>query len=371
MSEPCKIHAADPHAAFVAHEWELRQAMDRVLRSGHYIMGPEVEAFEREWAAWLGGAESVAVANGTEALELCLRALGVGPSDTVATVSNTVSATAAAIQQTGASIAWVDVDDSSMTMSPESLAKVLSEAERPIKVVLPVHLYGRPADMIAINVLAAQHGAKVVEDCAQAHGAMLAGRMMGLWGDIAAFSFYPTKNLGALGDGGAVVTRDARLAERLRRLRQYGWRQRYVSEEPGRNSRLDEVQAAVLRVKLNHLDAENACRRKLAKRYLDLLCDQPLQLPPADGADTISAWHQFAVRLPNRAAVQERLAQAGIHCGVLYPVPLHRQPAYAQKVSLPQCERACANVLCLPVYPTLTTADIDRVASELIRCLHT
>jgi len=370
MSEPRNIYAADPHAAFAAHESELRQAIDRVLRSGHYILGPEVEAFEREWASWLGVSDAVAVANGTEALELALRVLGVGPGDTVATVANTVSATAAAIQQTGASIAWVDVDDDTMTMSPESLAKVLSEATQPIKVVMPVHLYGRPADMPAIITLAARHGAKVIEDCAQAHGAVLAGRKVGCWGDVAAFSFYPTKNLGALGDGGAVVTHDGELTARLRRLRQYGWRQRYVSEEPGRNSRLDELQAAVLRVKLRHLDAENTRRGKLAEHYLTMLRGQPLQLPLADGGGVVSAWHQFAVRLPDRAVVQERLAQVGIHCGVLYPVPLHKQPAYVQDVSLPRCERACADVLCLPVHPALTTADVDRVASELIRCLH-
>lgn len=371
MSESKRILSADPRAGFMAHEAEIRAAIDRVLKSGHYILGPEGESFETEWAQWLGDGEAIAVANGTEALELALRALDVGPGDLVATVTNTVSATAAAIQQVGATMVLVEIDGATMTMDPEALDDVLASAARPIKVVLPVHLYGRPADMIRINALAAKYGAKVLEDCAQAHGAALADRKAGLWGDVAAFSFYPTKNLGALGDGGAVVTRDNDLANKLRRLRQYGWTQRYVSDEPGRNSRLDELQAAVLRTKLRYLELENAKRRELARRYLALLQGQPLQLPVPDDAIVTSAWHQFAVRLPNRAVVQTRLAEAGIHCGVLYPVPLHHQPAYRQDVSLPISESACADMLCLPVHPELTTADIDRVAAQLIRCLRT
>lgn len=367
MSDP--ILSANPGAEFAAHETEIRAAIDRVLRSGHYILGPEVKAFEQEWAQWLGAEHVVAVANGTEAIELALRALGVTAGDTVLTVANTVSATVAAIQQVGAHVGFVEIDAATMTMAPRALEARLAKANPRPKAVIPVHLYGRMADMESIGAIAAEHGVRVVEDCAQAHGAMLHNRKAGTWGEAAAFSFYPTKNLGALGDGGAVVMRDADLADRVRRLRQYGWRTRYVSDEPGRNSRLDEIQAAVLRAKLTWLESDNARRAQWAARYLVLLQGQALVLPPSDSGQTRAAWHQFAVRLKDRDIVQARLAERGVHCGVLYPVPLHRQPAYAQAVSLPITEAACAEVLCLPVHPLLQVSDIDRVAAELIRCL--
>ena len=206
-----------------------------------------------------------------------------------------------------------------------------------------------------------------MEDSAQSHGAAIAGRKAGAWGDAAAYSFYPTKNLGALGDGGAVFTRDKDIAERVRLLRQYGWRQRYISDIPGRNSRLDELQAAILRAKLRHLDAENTLRRTLAARYLKQLANSPLRLPRvAAGAEVV--WHQFAVRTPRREALQAHLASRDIHCGVLYPVPIYQQPAYADAaVRLPETEQACGEVLCLPVHPALTTGDIDRVSDEILR----
>ena len=367
MSEPTKILSADPHANFIAHESEIRAAVDRVLASGHYVLGPEVTAFENEWSDYLGGGITIGVANGTEALELTLRALGVGAGDRVATVANTVSATAAAIQQIGAQPVFVEIDDETMTMSAPALAAKMAQGSDQIKVVVPVHLYGRPADMPAIVELANKHGVKVLEDCAQAHGAVCAGRKAGTWGDAAAFSFYPTKNLGAIGDGGAVFTRDPDLAERLQALRQYGWRQRYVSATPGRNSRLDEIQAAILRVKLKYLDAENARRSSLAQRYLEQLKDSGLHLPLADDGIMTSAWHQFTVRTPKRSDLQAKLAAQGIHCGVLYPIPLHQQPAYASEVQLPLSEKACDEVICLPVHPGLTAADIDRVVAEILR----
>uniref|UniRef100_UPI00404992A5 DegT/DnrJ/EryC1/StrS family aminotransferase n=1 Tax=Cephaloticoccus sp. TaxID=1985742 RepID=UPI00404992A5 len=367
MSEPTKILSADPHANFIAHESEIRAAVDRVLASGHYVLGPEVTAFENEWSDYLGGGITIGVANGTEALELTLRALGVGAGDRVATVANTVSATAAAIQQIGAQPVFVEIDDETMTMSAPALAAKMARGSDQIKVVVPVHLYGRPADMPAIVELANKHGVKVLEDCAQAHGAVCAGRKAGTWGDAAAFSFYPTKNLGAIGDGGAVFTRDPDLAERLQALRQYGWRQRYVSATPGRNSRLDEIQAAILRVKLKYLDSENARRARHARRYLNLLQNGNLRLPLGDDHKTTSVWHQFTVRTPKRVELQINLAEAGIHCGVLYPVPLHHQPAFAAPETLPLSERACDEVLCLPVHPSLVTADIDRVAAQILR----
>ncbi len=357
---------ADPRAGYLAHAEEIRAAIDRVLAGGRYILGPEVEAFEREWAAYHGGGEAVGVANGTEALELALRAVGVGAGDVVVTVANTVSATAAAIQQIGARPRFVEIDPATMLMAPAALAAALDAGPGRVAAIVPVHLYGQPADLPVIMDLARRHGAKVVEDCAQSHGATVAGRLAGTWGDAAAYSFYPTKNLGALGDGGAVVTRDPAVAARVRALRQYGWRERYVSEQPGRNSRLDELQAAVLRVKLAYLDAENAVRRAHAGRYLAQLASAPLRLP-AVAAGTEPVWHQFTVRTPAREALRTHLAAQDIHCGVLYPVPLHRQPAFAATTPLPETDRACAEVLCLPVHPGVTEADVDRVCTAILR----
>jgi dTDP-4-amino-4,6-dideoxygalactose transaminase len=356
---------ADPKADFLAHAAEIRAAIDRVLAGGHYILGPEVDAFEREFADYLGGGQAVGVANGTEAIELALRAVGVQRGDAVATVANTVSATVSAIEQIGARPVFVEIDADTMVMAPGALEDAMRRTR--LKAVVPVHLYGHPAAMPAIMGLARKHGAKVVEDCAQAHGATVAGRKAGAWGDAAAFSFYPTKNLGALGDGGAVFTRDAAVADAVRLLRQYGWRERYVSEIPGRNSRLDELQAAILRVKLRHLDAGNAVRRTLANRYLERLAGSSLRLPAA-AAEVEPVWHQFTIRTPNRDALRARLAECGIACGVLYPVPLYRQPAYADtSVHLAETERACADVLCLPVHPGVALADVDRVCEEILR----
>lgn len=371
MSE-LTLLTADPGASFRAHADEIRAAIERVLGSGQYILGPEVAAFEAEFALYQGGGETIAVANGTEAIELALRAVGVAPGDRVATVANTVSATAAAIQQIGAEPMWVEIDPATMLMSPTALEAVLSRNGPAIKAVVPVHLYGQVAEMPAILAAARRHGARVVEDCAQAHGAVRADRRAGTWGDAAAFSFYPTKNLGALGDGGAVFTASRDVAERVRLLRQYGWKERYVSAVPGRNSRLDEIQAAILRVKLRHLDAENAARQVLAGRYTAKLggdadvLRRGLRLPAAANGE-VPAWHQYAVRLPAREALREYLAAREIRAAVLYPMPLHRQPAYAQPgVALPETERACAEVLCLPLHPALTLADVDRVCGEIL-----
>ena len=365
MSRP--ILTADPKAGYLLHAEEIRTAIDRVLAGGHYILGPEVEAFEREFADFHGGGHTLGVANGTEALELALRAVGAGPGDLVATVGNTAAATGAAIQQIGARAGFAEIDAGTMVMSPAALDAVLASFAGKVKAVVPVHLYGHPAAMPTIVEIAGRHGAKVVEDCAQAHGAAVAGRKTGTWGDAAAYSFYPTKNLGALGDGGAVFTRNPDVAEQVRLLRQYGWRTRYVSDVAGRNSRLDELQAAILRVKLRHLDAENAVRRTLAARYLKNLSVTSLRLPAtAAGAEPV--WHQFAVRSPRRDALQAHLASHDIHCGVLYPMVIYRQPAYADRtVQLAETERACSEVLCLPAHAALTTGDVDSVSEEILR----
>jgi dTDP-4-amino-4,6-dideoxygalactose transaminase len=252
-------------------------------------------------------------------------------------------------------------------MDPGALEQRLAGSRDPrFKAVVPVHLYGHPADLPRIMEIARRHDLAVIEDCAQAHGASIQGRRVGTWGDAAAFSFYPTKNLGAIGDGGAVTTNEARLAEQVRLLRQYGWRQRYVSESPGKNSRLDELQAAILRVKLAQLDAGNQQRQALAGQYLRRLAGTSLILPEtAPGCEPV--WHQFVVRTAARDSLRMQLEGAGVQTAVLYPVPIHRQPAYRDDhLHLPATEQACRELLCLPMHPGLSLADIDTVCREIL-----
>lgn len=356
---------ADPKSNYLAHAQEIRAAIERVLASGHYILGPEVQAFEQEFARYCQAEYCVSVANGTEAIEIALRTLDVKAGDHVATVANTVTATISAIQQVGAIPVLVEINPDTMVMDPSSLEQALGRHGRLIKAVVPVHLYGHPAPMPDIMRIAATHGVVVVEDCAQAHGAAIGGRRVGAWADLAAFSFYPTKNLGALGDGGAITTRSSALAERLRLVRQYGWKTRYVSEIPGRNSRLDELQAAILRVKLRHLEDENATRRALAARYLDSLKGTSLRLPVV-GKDAVPVYHQFTVRSPQRDALKDYLQAKEIGCGILYPTPIHFQPAYLDRtLTLAHTERACAEVLCLPCHPGLKASEVDQVSAMI------
>jgi aminotransferase EvaB len=361
-----KILPADPKAGYLAAQAEIDAVVQRVLHSGHYILGPEVEAFEKEFSQWLGVAGTVAVANGTDAIELALRAAGIGPGDKVVTVANTVTATVAAIAATGARPVFAEIEPDTMLMDVAALETVLTTLRDPkIKAVVPVHLYGLAVDMPRLMEVAAAHNLTVIEDCAQAHGATVAGRKAGTWGRLAAFSFYPTKNLGALGDGGAVCGNDAALLDQVRLLRQYGWRKRYVSEMPGRNSRLDELQAAILGVQLTRLDAANARRAELARRYLAGLKGLPLVLPiTAEGRG--HCWHQFVVRTSRREELRVHLEKRGILCGVLYPVPVHRQPAYHDaSLSFSHTEQACAEVLSLPLHPGLSDDDADRVIREV------
>ena len=361
-----KILPADPKTAYLAAQAEIDAAVQRVLHSGHYILGSEVEAFEKEFSQWLGVAGTVAVANGTDAIELALRAAGIGPGDKVVTVANTVTATVAAIASTGARPVFAEIVPDTMLMDVAALETVLTTLRDPkIKAVVPVHLYGQAVDMPRLMEVAVAHNLTVIEDCAQAHGATVGGRKAGTWGRLAAFSFYPTKNLGALGDGGAVCGTDAGLLEQVRLLRQYGWRKRYVSEMPGRNSRLDELQAAILRVQLTRLDAANARRAELARRYLSGLKGLPLALP-GTVKERGHCWHQFVVRTPRREELRVHLEKRGVLCGVLYPVPIHRQPAYHDaSLNFPHTEQACAEVLSLPLHPGLSDEDADRVIREV------
>ncbi len=360
-----KIPCSAPKAQFLAHRAEIEAAFRRVLDSGRYILGEEVEAFESEFARYLGTTCAIGAGSGTEALHLALTACGVGSGDEVITVSHTAVATVAAIELCGASAVFVDIVPESYTMDPDKLKAAISPRS---KALLPVHLYGHPADMGPIQSFAAQHGLRVIEDCAQAHGASYRGRRVGTYGDAACFSFYPTKNLGAIGDGGAIVTSQPDLEARIRALREYGWMERYVSAFAGWNSRLDEVQAAILRVKLRSLDADNAKRAQIAERYSRSLRDCGLELPGV--REQVShAFHLYVVRAQGRDELSSRLAERDIGTLVHYPVPVHLQPAYRGRVrapgGLPETERAAREVLSLPMYPELSMPDQEAVISAV------
>jgi dTDP-4-amino-4,6-dideoxygalactose transaminase len=363
------IPQADPRAGYRAHKAELDAAIARVLEGGAYILGPEVEAFERAFAAYIGVGHGIGVASGTDALILALRALELSPGDYVATVSHTAVATVAAIELAGARPLLVDIDPRTMTLDAGALARAFAAPPGRIAAIVPVHLYGQAADLDAILPLARRHDARIVEDCAQAHGAMLGGRRLGSLGDIAAFSFYPTKNLGGIGDGGMVVTGDGALARRVRALREYGWRERYVSDTASTNSRLDPLQAAILGVKLAHLEADNAHRQEIAARYDAALAGAALTLPARRPGGT-HVFHQYVVRHDRRDALRDALRGRGVGTLVHYPVPVHLQPAYRGRIAvapdgLGESERAAATVLSLPVFPELGDERAARAAAVL------
>jgi dTDP-4-amino-4,6-dideoxygalactose transaminase len=338
---------------------EVDSAVAEVLDSGWFILGQQVEAFEREFAEYLGVAGTVGVGNGTDAISLGLRALGVRPGDEVISVANAGVPPVAALEATGARAVLVDVDPRRLTIDPERVERAISARTRAI---LAVHLYGGAADVEVLGELARRRGLKLLEDCAQAHGARWQGRRLGSFGDAAAFSFYPTKNLGAFGDGGAVASNDPAVLERVRLLRVYGWRRQYHSEIKGLNSRLDELQAAVLRVKLRHLDDWNAARRALAARYQAGL--QGVERP-ALAAGVEHVYHLYVVRSSQRDALRTYLGEHGVGTGIHYGEPTHLQPAYEDldlgPNSLPETERAACEVLSLPIYPELEPAEVDRV----------
>jgi dTDP-4-amino-4,6-dideoxygalactose transaminase len=363
------IPQTDPKANYLAHKASIDDAIARVLESGRYVLGREVASFEKEFAGYLGARHAVAVGSGTDALRLALLGCGVGPGDFVLTVSHTAVATAAAIDLCGASPVFVDIDPVSYTMDPNRLEDAVKGCARGrLKAVVPVHLYGHPADMTGISEIADRYGLRVVEDCAQSHGATWQGRRTGILGHVAAFSFYPTKNLGALGDGGMVVTGDADLADRVRLLREYGWKERYVSAIPGMNSRLDELQAAILRAKLPHLDPENESRRAIAGAYSSLLADTGLGLPAA-GRGAGHVYHQYVIRTPHRDALKAHLEGRGIGTLIHYPVPIHLQPAYANRapsnIALPLTEEVAGRILSLPIYPELNAEQVLAVGREI------
>ena len=370
------IPQTDPKAGYLAHQTAIDAAVARTLASGWFILGQETTAFEREFAAFVGAEHAVGVGNGTDALVVALRACGVGAGDAVITVSHTAVATVAAIELAGAVPVLADIDPVTFTLSPVALEQTIrgylaqpAAQRRPLKAVIAVHLYGHPADLPALANVAEQHGLLLIEDCAQSHGATLHDRMTGTWGRAAAFSFYPTKNLGALGDGGAVVTRDPHVAEQARLLREYGWKERYVSQIPGMNTRLDEIQSAILRAKLPHLPADNLRRQALAAQYSRALRDEGLPLP-VTRAGASHVFHLYVIRSARRDALRLWLRERGVGTLVHYPAPVHRQPAYAGRLwtlpaGLPETDAAAATVLSLPMFPQLRDEQVAEVAARL------
>ncbi len=339
---------------------EIDDATARVLKGGWYILGPEVKAFEKEFADYIGVKHAIGVGSGTEAIHIALLALGIGPGDQVITVPNTAVATVAAIELTGARAVLVDVRPDTMLIDVEKIERAITPHT---KAIIPVHLFGQSCDLDPIMQFARAKNIFVLEDCAQAHGATYRGKRVGAIGDIAAFSFYPTKNLGAYGDGGAILTNNAELAQRVDLLRQYGWRERYTSDIKGMNSRLDELQAAVLRVKLRHLDNWNKSRRERAALYTELIRSVT---PPREMSYGEAVYHLYVVQSKKRDALIAHLKSHGIGTMIQYPHTIHLQPAYAnlgyREGDLPEAERLAREIVSLPLYPELAMDEVRLIA---------
>jgi dTDP-4-amino-4,6-dideoxygalactose transaminase len=363
------VLSSDPKASYRAHKQEIDRAIQAVLEKGQFILGPEVSLFESEFAQYVGARWGVGVGTGTDALLVALRACEIGPGDAVLSVSHTAVATVSAIHLSGATPILVDIDPLTLTIDLQLVEETLQHDFRGrIKAIIPVHLYGHSVDMHRIMDIAQRHNLYVIEDCAQAHGADCRGQKVGSFGHFGAFSFYPTKNLGAMGDGGALVTNELELAAKASRLRQYGWKERYISEIAGMNSRLDELQAAVLRVKLRYLDHGNSERRNIAKLYNTLLCGTKLGLPKeAEYAKHV--YHQYVVRSSCRDSLKSYLDRNGVRTAILYPVPVHLQRGYRDKIELGTggmavTEAVAHEILSLPMYPQLTDDQV-RETSEV------
>jgi UDP-N-acetyl-3-dehydro-alpha-D-glucosamine 3-aminotranferase len=362
MSTPISIPMVDPAGEYRLLKGEIDAAVSRVLASGRYVLGPEGEALEREVAAYVGARHAVGCNSGTDALHFPLVAAGIGPGDEVIVPAFTFFATAEAVSYTGATPVFADVDPGTFNLS---VASLMEKATSKTRAVIAVHLFGQCADLGRIAELCRSRGFLLIEDCAQALGAEYQGRRAGAWGDFGCFSFYPTKNLAAVGDAGMITTSGKKHEETLRMLRHHGSRQTYLHERIGWNSRLDEIQAAVLRVKLARLEEFNAARRRVAQRYRQKL--KGVQLPVEDARGT-HVYHQFTVRSDRRDAIREALARDGIAASIFYPTPLHRQPAYEaanRGTSLPQSEAAAKTVLSLPIHPLLDDASVDRICARV------
>jgi dTDP-4-amino-4,6-dideoxygalactose transaminase len=360
------VQFSNPKAQYLSYKADIDKAIEKTLDSGWYILGQESKAFEQEFAAFTGTKYAIGVGSGTEALHIALRACGIGAGDEVLTVSHTAVATVSAIELTGASPVLVDIEDAYYTMDPSKIERLISPKT---KAILPVHLYGQSANLTDILFIAKKHNLKVIEDCAQCHGALFEGRQLGSIGDVACFSFYPTKNLGALGDGGAVVTNNSSLAEEVRLLREYGWAERYISHIQGWNSRLDELQAAILRVKLRGLANDNKRRQRVAAEYDRCLQDTGVTTP-ARRPESSHVYHLYVIRSNQRDKLKQYLQDRQIGTGIHYPEPIHLQKAYLKKLKghedLPITERLAKEILSLPMYPELPSDDIQ-ITIEALR----
>jgi dTDP-4-amino-4,6-dideoxygalactose transaminase len=360
-----QIPLVDLRAQYCAIADEVDAAMHRVVEQADFILGGDVEAFETEFAAYCEADHAVGVDSGLSALELGMRALGIGPGDEVLTPVNSFIASSSAISLTGATPVWVDADPETYNIDVDAARAAITPRT---KAIMVVHLYGQPADMTAVAALAREHGLKIIEDACQAHGARWAGRRVGSFGDFAAFSFYPGKNLGAYGDGGIVTTADPDLAERMRVLRNYGQTRKYEHVTIAGNRRLDTLQAAVLRVKLRRLDEWNEARRRHAALYDQLLEGSGVMLPRSISLAE-HVYHLYVVQVPAPRALQARLAERGISAGMHYPVPIHLQGAYRERGigpgSFPVTERMAERVLSLPMYPELTDDQVERVSDAV------
>jgi dTDP-3-amino-3,4,6-trideoxy-alpha-D-glucose transaminase len=354
-----KIPAADPAARLRPLATEVGAAIEAVVKSNRYILGPQVEAFEGEFARYLGVRHCVGVASGTDAITLALLALGIGPGDEVILPALTAHGTAVGVARAGAQPVFADVEEATRCLDPRSVEERVGPRTA---AVVAVHLHGHAAPVVALKDICDRHDLYFVEDAAQAHGAELDGRKLGSLGDAGAFSFYPTKNLGCLGDGGLVATADRAVAERLKRARSYGWDGDRVSAGPGLNSRLDEIQAAVLRVLLPALDRDNARRRQLAARYARALAATPLGLPPLDSG---AVFHQFAVLAGDRDRFREWLEAGGIGTDVHYPLGLHRMPAFPA-AELPVTDSLARRLVSLPVQPEVAEPHLDRIVERIV-----
>jgi dTDP-4-amino-4,6-dideoxygalactose transaminase len=359
------ISPANPKASYDKRAALIKEALCRVLESGVYLHGDETKGFESEFAHYVGARVCLGVGSGTQALYLALRCFDVGPGDEVIMPAHTATASLAAVALTGARAVLVDVDAESFTLDVEAVKKAWAPQT---KAIMPVHLYGHPAKMDVLMAFAREKNLRVVEDCAQAHGAEFAGQQVGSFGDIGCFSFYPTKNLGAFGDAGALVFREDAFVEKAKALREYGWKEKFKSELPGVNARMDELHAAVLRVKLKSLNKDNACRREIAKMYSKGLKELDLMLPQI-ATNSTHVFHQYVVRSVRRDALRSFLHDKGIGSGVHYPYGLHQQPGFNDSIrvsgSLACTERMLSDIVSLPMYPELSEEDVRCVIDAI------
>ncbi len=357
------IFCSNPKAQYLTHKEEIDLVIQEVLSVGNFVLGENVKAFEKEFADYIGTRYSVGVGSGTDALCIGVCALGIGSGDEIIVPSHTATATVAAVKLAGAIPVFADVDPDYWTLDPISVKKMVTSKT---KGIVAVHLYGQPADMDGLKKIAQQNQLKLIEDCAQAPGAKYKSSRVGSVGDLGCFSFYPTKNLGALGDGGAITTSDPEVEDKLKKLRQYGWDENRISKSPGYNSRLDEIQAAVLRVKLKHLEANNTQRNLLADQYEKELSSLPVKLP-GKRSECSHVYHLYVVEVDHRDGLVDYLRSKGVMVGIHYPVPVHRMPSFSEyhKEALPQTERIVDRILSLPIYPELGQPDQEKVVDSL------